>query len=105
MVSRIMNRLRTLAYAVALLGLSGAPLWAQASQCAEAARGGQTGDSYRLIGQSQVTVQLDAKLGGTCVGSVGGSVTETYNVGYYQNQETLRVARVNCSTGEVLGWL
>jgi hypothetical protein len=109
MLSRFMKTARAVGYSIALLGLSVGPLWAQASQCAQNAVGGQTGDSYTLRSQSLVTetriVQLS--LGGAACGvggSTGGQVSEQYNVGYYENASG-NVARVDCRTGRVLGWV
>jgi hypothetical protein len=108
MLSRIRNLVRSVLWAVALVGLSGAPaLWAQASDCPESAVGGQTGDPYTLQSQSLVTETTTVQLstgGGSCL--LGGSTTvtteEQYNVGYYKNTNTGAVVKVDCRTGEVI---
>jgi hypothetical protein len=93
--------------AVAIMLLVAAPLLAEPTPCAQYATGAQTGDSYTLTGTSSRTVTTTVQLqAGVC--GVGGTVTETtsetYNVGYYTNGGG-DTAIVNCSTGQVLGWL
>jgi hypothetical protein len=103
-----MNLGRAVLYSIALLALSGQPLPAQASDCEESAVGGQSGMTYTLIAQSLVTetrtVQISA--GGECLVGAETEVTieEQYNVGYYENEEG-SIARVDCRTGRILGWV
>lgn len=92
-----------LAVGLNLLAVGG--LHADPSDCTEWAVGGQTGDLYRLTGQSEVTETQTLSLeGGTCGLSAGGETTYsvTYNVGHYVNQQTQAQVDVNCSTGEVI---
>jgi hypothetical protein len=109
MFSRFMKVSRGVCLAIALVALSGAPLWAQASACAQYAVGGQTGKSYKLKSQSLVTetqtVQLS--IGGAACGvggQTGGQLSEQYNVGYYESEDGGPLAKVDCRTGRVLGW-
>jgi hypothetical protein len=109
MLSRFMKTARAVGYSIALVALSGSPVWAQASQCPKNAIGGQTGRSYTLRSQSLVTetrtVQLS--LGGAACGvggSAGGTIAEQYNVGYYE-AENGDTARVDCRTGQIIGWV
>lgn len=108
MSSGIRRWVRAAACAIALLGLSGGIAWAGPTECQETAVGGQTGQSYTRISQSLVTeiqtVELSA--GGDCL--LGGSSTvtieEQYYVGYYRNNETGAVARVDCRTYKITSW-
>ena len=91
-----------------MLQLVAVPLLASPTECADQATGAQTGDSYTLTGTSSRTVTTTVELqAGVCgvSGSVTETTSETYNVGYYQNDSTGKTAIVNCSTGQVLGWL
>jgi len=109
MLSRFMKTARAVGYSVALLALSGSILWANPSDCAESAVGGQTGQSYTLEYQSLVTETTSGTLsaGGPCGvgGSISGSTAEQYHVGYYRNSSTGAVARVDCRTGRITGWV
>jgi hypothetical protein len=106
MLARIKNFVRGALFAIAVVGLSGAPLLAQASGCPENATGGQTGQPYRLRSQSLVTETrtVQVSTGSPCL--VGGSATvetqEQYNVGYYQNLVTDALVKVDCRTGQVI---
>jgi hypothetical protein len=103
---RIKHFVRVAAFAVAAAGLGGAPLWAQASDCGETAVGGQSGHPYKLKSQSLMTETrtYQVSTGGPC--AVGGSATvqyqEQYNVGFYENQVTGDVLKVDCRTGRVI---
>jgi hypothetical protein len=107
MLSRIVKVGRAVLFAVALLGLSGAPLFGQASDCPESAVGGQSGMSYTLVAQSLVTETRTVQLsvGGECLAGTETSVTieEQYNVGYYENSDG-DIAKVDCRTGKIIGW-
>lgn len=107
MRSQFMKATRAVIYSIALVILSGAPLWGQASDCPDNAVGGQSGQNYRLVGQSLVTVtstvQLNTGLPCAIGGSAGGTIQEQYNVGFYQNAAG-DIARVDCRTGRILGW-
>ena len=102
MRNTLLVRASALALGFSVLGSSLA--FADPSDCTETAIGGQTGRTYNLIGQSEVTetrtVTLDA--GGGCGLSAGTEVTyqETYNVGTYT--DGTNTVRVNCSTGQVI---
>ena len=109
MLSRFMKAARAVIYSIALVGFSVGPLWAQASPCPSRATGGQSGQTYVLRSQSLVTVTTSVQLsvGGTACGvggSTGGQVSEQYNVGYYENEDG-DVARVDCRTGQITGWV
>jgi hypothetical protein len=100
---------RAVIYSIALLGLSVGPLWAQASPCPSRAVGGQSGQTYTLRSQSLVTETNSVQLsvGGTACGvggSAGGQTSEQYNVGYYENEDG-DIARVDCRTGQITGWV
>ena len=91
----------------AVLQLLAVPLLADSTKCADSATGSQSGDSYTLIGQQTKTVTYVYESDGPSCGTWGGTlvtVTETYTVGYYQNQTTGATALVNCESGQVLGW-
>jgi hypothetical protein len=99
--------MRACAVVIALQFMA-APLFATPSDCADTATGSQTGNSYSKVGQSTRTVTTVVELqAGVCgvSGSASQTTTETYNVGYYRNQTTGQIAIVNCSTGQILGWL
>jgi hypothetical protein len=106
----MMKVTRAVGYAIALLVLSGAPLWADPSDCAEWGQGGQTGQSYHLESQSLATETTSGSLsvGGPACGvggSAGGTFAEQYHIGYYRNLSTQAIARVDCRTGRILGWV
>lgn len=109
MLKKIGALVRTCAFLVALYMLSGGPLWAGTgpTDCSPYAEGGQTGQPYTLTYQSLVTESASGTLGaggGSCVvsASVSGGATEQYFVGYYRNDVTREVLRVDCRTGRVL---
>ena len=107
MFSRFLKAGRAAGYAVALLALSGGWLRAEVTDCPESAIGGQTGQSYSLNYQSLVTQTTTVTLstGGPCL--LGGSATTTtseqYYVGYYENESTGDVVKVDCRSGKVIG--
>jgi len=98
---------RTCAVAIMLQFLA-APLLAEPTDCSPYARGTTSGDYYTLTGTSTYTVTETVTLSADVCG-VGGSMTqtttETFNAGYYKNDSTGKTAIVNCSTGQVIGWL
>lgn len=106
MLKRLATLVRTGVLSVALLGLSGGILWAEPSDCAEFAVGGQTGQPYTLQSQSLVTETrtVSVTAGGDCIGSGSTSVTieEQYHIGFYSNDVTGDLLKVDCRTGEVL---
>jgi hypothetical protein len=92
---------------VTVLQLLAVPLLADSTECADAATGSQSGDSYTLVGQDTKTVTYVYESDGPACGTWGGTlvtVTETYTVGYYWNQRTGETALVNCESGQVLSW-
>jgi hypothetical protein len=95
MLSRIKG-LRTAVCAVVLMGLSGGPLRAQASDCSETVVGAQTGQTYTLVGQVQLTVELSLPFGPVTPGYF--TIPITFTIGYYQNDQTGAIAAVNCGT-------
>jgi hypothetical protein len=108
MFSRIMKVTRAMAYAVALLVLSGTQVRADGpSDCPENAIGGQTGQSYHLVSQSLATETTSGSLsvGGPACGvggSTSGSFAEQYHIGYYLNESTNTTVRVDCRTGRII---
>jgi hypothetical protein len=91
-----------------LIRTCGGPLWATPSDCADSAVGGQTGQPYTLTYQSLVTETTTGTISagsGSCgVGaSVGATWSEQYHVGYYRNEVTKQVVKVDCRTGRVIG--
>ncbi|MDH3495842.1 MAG: hypothetical protein OER21_03705 [Gemmatimonadota bacterium] len=106
MLKRLATLVRAGILSVALLGLSGGVLWAEPSDCPQSAVGGQTGDPYELQSQSLVTQTstITITAGGDCIGSGSTEMTisEQYHVGVYVNQNTDKMVRVDCRTGEVL---
>lgn len=109
MLKRIATVLRACGLVVALYALSGGPLLADGpTDCPESAVGGQTGQDYTLTYQSLVTETHNGTLsvgGGPCVVTLSEGVVESeqYYVGYYQNQVTQEIVRVDCRTGRVTG--
>jgi hypothetical protein len=108
MLKRIGTLLRSCALLVALYALSGGPVWADGpTDCAEDAVGGQTGQPYSLTYQSLITETHNATIGaggGPCIISVsaGSVVSEQYYVGFYRNDVTGAVLKVDCRTGRVV---
>ncbi len=99
--------IRTCTFLIALFALSGGPLLADPSDCPADAVGGQTGQPYQLQSQSLVTETTSGTLGaggGSCGinASVTGTTSEQFHVGYYQNQVTQEVVKVDCRTGRVI---
>ncbi len=89
---------RTIAATLALT-LSAGALYAEATDCSQNLTGAQTGMSYTLIGQSEVTYTVNA---GVSAGvEAGGEYSETINKGYYQGSDG-RIVAVNCSTLAVM---
>jgi hypothetical protein len=107
MLKKIGTLLRACAFVVALYALGGGPLLADGpTECPEDAVGGQTGQSYTLQSQSLVTETHSGSIGvggGSCVIQLKdeGSWSEQFYVGYYVNQETQRLVRVDCRTGRI----
>jgi hypothetical protein len=103
--------LRACGLVFALYWLSGGPLLADGpTHCAASAVGAQTGQDYTLSYQSLVTETHNGTLsvgGGGCPVQLSEGTTEAeqYYVGYYVNQVTNQVARVDCRTGRVTGWV
>jgi hypothetical protein len=108
MLKKIGSLIRTCTFLIALFALSGGPLLADGpTNCAESAVGGQTGQPYTLTYQSLVTDTSSGTLGaggGSCGvnASTTGSRAEQFYVGYYRNQVTQDVLKVDCRTGRVL---
>jgi hypothetical protein len=108
MLKKIATLIRTCAFLVALYMLSGGPLWASGpTDCAPYAEGGQTGQPYTLTYQSLATETSSGTLGagsGSCGvnASMSGGMSEQFYVGYYRNDVTHDVLRVDCRTGRVL---
>jgi hypothetical protein len=95
MVSRFKG-LRTAVCAVALLGLSGGPVRAQASGCSETVVGAQSGQTYTLVAHVQLTVELSLPV--SIFPPVSVTMPITLTIGYYQNNLTGAIAAVNCGT-------
>lgn len=105
MRNKYANALRACALGVMLSVFGAGVAVAGPTECTEWARGGQTGDLYRLQSQFTRTVTTTRSLDiGVCGASVGGTVStaDTFNVGNYVNQVTNESVQVNCSTGEVI---
>ncbi len=85
---------RSAAAALGLLVATGT-LLAEASDCYSSVIGNQTGNTYTLIGQSEVTVTVNA---GVSAGiEAGGEYQETFNKGYYRGEDG-KTYTLNCST-------
>lgn len=109
MYSRIKHLVRAVLCSIALLGLSGGIAWAGPTECEETATGGQTGQGYTRVSQSLVTETTTVTLsaGGECLLGTSGTTTieEQYYVGYYRNDVTGDIARVDCRTYKVTAWV
>jgi hypothetical protein len=110
MLKKIGALIRTCAFLVALYMLSGGPplLASGPSDCAGSAVGGQTGQPYTLTYQSLVTETTTGTISagsGSCgIGaSLGATTSEQFYVGYYRNEVTEKVVKVDCRTGRVIG--